>query len=134
MREIQPGDVMVVRFEGPRGGPGMPDIYAVQATVCGMGLDKDVAVITDARFSGFARGFGVCQISPEAEGGGPLAYLRDGDEIVVDVANRSIQATDSRIFETREPAVNPKNERPYKGILNLYRKYGGPANKGARLG
>ena len=130
---IKRGDVMVVRFEGPRGGPGMPDIYAVQATVCGMGLDKDVAVITDARFSGFARGFGVCQMNPEAEGGGPLAYLRDGDIVVVDVVNRLVEAVDKSIFTTRQPAVNPKGAIRHKGILGLFKKVGGPANKGARL-
>ena len=131
--QIKPGDVMVVRFEGPCGGPGMPDIYAVQATVCGMGLDKDVAVITDARFSGFARGFGVCQITPEAAKAGPLAYLRDGDIITINVSQRSIDVEDPAIFEEREPAVNPKDKNTYKGVLNLFKKYGGPANKGARL-
>jgi len=130
--KIQHGDVMVVRFEGPCGGPGMPDIYYVQATVCGMGLDNDVAVITDARFSGFARGFGVCQITPEAAKDGPLAYLRDGDIIEIDVANRRINAEDASIFN-RKPAQNPKDRKVYKGVLNLFRKYGGPANKGARL-
>ena len=73
-----------------------------------MGLDKDVAVITDARFSGFARGFGVCQMTPEAEGDGPLAYLRDGDMIEIDVTGRLIRALDESIFSTRTPAVNPK--------------------------
>ncbi len=131
--KIQHGDVMVVRFEGPCGGPGMPDIYYVQATVCGMGLDKDVAVITDARFSGFARGFGVCQISPEAAKGGPLAYLGDGDVIEIDITNRRISVEDPSVFE-REPSSNPKDKNIYKGVLNLFKKYGGPANKGARLG
>lgn len=131
---IKPGDVMVVRFEGPKGGPGMPDIYAVQATVCGMGLDKDVAVITDARFSGFARGFGVCQISPEAAGGGPLAYIKDGDVIKIDVSAGTITAEDEKIFSTRTPKENPKDKNHYKGILRLYKATGSPANKGARLG
>ena len=131
--KIHKGDVMVVRFEVPSGGPGMPDIYAVQATVCGMGLDKDVAVITDARFSGFARGFGVCQISPEAAKNGPLAYLQDGDLIRIDIPSRTIEVADEGIFK-REAAKNPKDKKSYKGILNLYKKYGGPANKGARLG
>ena len=131
--KIQHGDVMVVRFEGPRGGPGMPDIYAVQASVCGMGLDKDVAVITDARFSGFARGFGVCQITPEAAVDGPLAYLRDGDLIEIDVVGRCIRALDDSIFANRRPAPNPKDQKQYSGMLNLYKKYGGPANQGARL-
>ncbi len=131
--KVSPGDVMVVRFEGPRGGPGMPDIYAVQATVCGMGLDKEVAVITDARFSGFARGFGVCQITPEAAVGGPLAYLRDGDIITIDVAGRRIDVEDEAAVMARGPAPNPKDEKTYKGVLSLYKKYGGPASRGARL-
>lgn len=131
--KIQKGDVMVVRFEGPCGGPGMPDIYTVQATVCGMGLDKDVAVITDARFSGFARGFGVCQITPEAAKNGPLAYLKDGDIVTIDIPERTIKVEDEAIFN-REPAPNPKDKNTYKGVLNLFKKYGGPANKGARLG
>lgn len=131
--KICPGDVMVVRFEGPKGGPGMPDIYAVQATVCGMGLDKEVAVITDARFSGFARGFGVCQITPEAAAGGPLAYLRDGDIITIDVAGRRIDVEDGAVLKDRDPAPNPKDKNVYKGILDLFRKYGGPACRGARL-
>jgi len=131
--KIHHGDVMVVRFEGPRGGPGMPDIYAVQASVCGMGLDEDVAVITDARFSGFARGFGVCQITPEAAVGGPLAYLREGDLIEVDVSGRRIRALDESIFTCRQPAPNPKDQKQYSGMLSLYKKYGGPANQGARL-
>jgi len=131
--KIEHGDVMVVRFEGPRGGPGMPDIYAVQASVCGRGLDQDVAVITDARFSGFARGFGVCQINPEAHGGGPLAYLRDGDIIEIDIVNRSINVRDDDAVFAREPAQNPKDANAYAGILGLYKKYGGPANTGARL-
>jgi dihydroxy-acid dehydratase len=131
--EIKPKDVVVVRYEGPQGGPGMPDIYAVQATICGMGLDKEVAVITDARFSGFARGFGVCQITPEAAVGGPLAYLEDGDMILIDVPNRKIEVLDPSIFEKRTKTRNPRADQKYKGILGLYQKLGGPANKGARL-
>ena len=110
----------------------MPDIYTVQATVCGMGLDKDVAVITDARFSGFARGFGVCQITPEAAKNGPLAYLKDGDIITIDIPERTIKVEDETIFN-REPSPNPKDKNTYKGVLNLFKKYGGPANRGARL-
>jgi len=132
--EIKPKDVLVVRYEGPKGGPGMPDIYAVQATICGMGLDKDVAVITDARFSGFARGFGVCQISPEAAVGGPLAFLEDGDEIIIDVPSRKLEVLDKTIIEKRTKSMNPREGKEYKGILGLYKRLGGPANKGARLG
>jgi dihydroxy-acid dehydratase len=130
---IKPGDVMVVRYEGPRGGPGMPDIYTVQATVVGMGLEKEVAVITDARFSGFARGFGVCQITPEAALGGPIALLEEGDEITIDVTERKLDVLDEKILKKRSKSWKPVRKEPRKGILGLYAKLGGPANKGARL-
>jgi dihydroxy-acid dehydratase len=130
---IKPRDVMVVRYEGPRGGPGMPDIYTVQATVVGMGLEKEVAVITDARFSGFARGFGVCQITPEAALGGPIALLEEGDEIMIDVTNRKLDVVDETVLEERSKSWKPITKEPRRGILGLYAKLGGPANKGARL-
>lgn len=132
-RKIKPKDVVVVRYEGPKGGPGMPDIYAILAMICGMGLDKDVAVITDARFSGFARGFGVCQINPEAADNGPLAYLENDDEILIDIPNRKLEVLNNEIFKKREKSINPKNNKKYKGILQLYQKLGKPANKGAGL-
>jgi len=131
--EIRPKDVIVVRYEGPRGGPGMPDIYTVQAMVVGMGLEKEVAVITDARFSGFARGFGVCQITPEAALGGPIALLIDGDEIVIDIPKRRLDVVDQKTLMERGKSWEPIRKEPRKGILGLYAKLGGPANKGARL-
>ena len=81
--EVKPGDAIVLRYMGPKGGPGMPDCFGVAAAVVGAGLEETVAVITDGRFSGFARGVGVCQICPEAASGGPLSRVRDGDEIVI---------------------------------------------------
>lgn len=131
--KIKPKDVIVVRYEGPRGGPGMPDIYTVQATVVGMGLEKEVAVITDARFSGFARGFGVCQITPEAALGGPIALLEEGDEIMIDVTNKKLDVLDEKILKKRSKSWKPIKKGPRKGILGLYAKLAGPANKGARL-
>lgn len=130
---ISKGDVIVVRYEGPRGGPGMPDIYAVLATVVGMGLEKGVALITDARFSGFARGFGVCQISPEAAVGGPLAVLKDGDMITIDVQKRSIDALTDKELARRLEAWEPVRKKERVGVLHLYSKYAGPATRGAKL-
>ncbi len=131
--KISKGNVIVVRYEGPRGGPGMPDIYAVLATVVGMGMEKDIAVITDGRFSGFARGFGICQISPEAACGGPLAVLRDGDLVRIDVEKRSIDALTNQEIEERLKSWVPVKKKKRTGILGLYAKYAGPAYMGARL-
>ncbi|HHW09675.1 MAG TPA: dihydroxy-acid dehydratase [Firmicutes bacterium] len=82
---IKPGDVLVVRYEGPRGGPGMPEMLGHTAAIAGMGLEKSVALITDGRFSGGTRGISIGHISPEAAAGGPIAYLQDGDMIVIDL-------------------------------------------------
>lgn len=131
--KISKGNVIVVRYEGPRGGPGMPDIYAVLAMVVGMGMEKDVAVITDGRFSGFARGFGICQISPEAARGGPLAVLRDGDLVTIDVEKRSIDALTDQEIKERLRSWKSAKKRERAGILGLYAKYAGPAYRGARL-
>ena len=79
---IEPGDVMVIRYEGPKGSPGMPEMLAVTAAVAGAGLGKDVALITDGRFSGATKGFSVGHIAPEAFVGGPIALVHDGDQIL----------------------------------------------------
>jgi dihydroxy-acid dehydratase len=89
-REIQPGDVVVIRYEGPKGGPGMREMLAVTAAISGQGLGEDVALITDGRFSGATRGLTVGHISPEAAVGGPLAALVDGDTVTLDIPNRTI--------------------------------------------
>ncbi len=89
-RQIQAGDVVVIRFEGPAGGPGMREMLAVTAALVGQGLGNDVALITDGRFSGATHGFMVGHISPEAAHGGPIARLRDGDVVTIDVATRRL--------------------------------------------
>ena len=130
-KEVKEGDVLIVRYAGPRGGPGMPDIYGVMATVCGLGLQEKVAVLTDGRFSGFSRGFGICQISPEAAVGGPLAFVKNGDRITIDLEKHEVvgqfdlEARMARGFTPREP----KN----RGILALYAKIAEGADKGALL-
>ncbi len=90
-REIKSGDVVVIRYEGPKGGPGMREMLAVTAALSGQGMDEEVALITDGRFSGATRGFTVGHISPEAAVGGPIAIIQDGDRISFDIPNRQIQ-------------------------------------------
>jgi len=131
--KIVEGDVIVVRYVGPKGAPGMPDIYAVLAAVVGRGLEGKVAVVTDGRFSGFARGLGVCQVSPEAAVGGPLAVVEDGDIIHINLAKRelSLQAHEGITKRLRSWKQPPPRET--RGILGLYATNAQPACKGARL-
>lgn len=88
---VQKGHVVVIRYEGPKGGPGMPEMLAPTSSIVGRGLGKDVALITDGRFSGATRGIAVGHISPEAAAGGPIALIEDGDEITIDLVNRRIE-------------------------------------------
>jgi len=90
-KEIKEGDVVVIRGEGPAGGPGMREMLAVTAAIVGEGLGEDVALITDGRFSGATHGFMVAHIAPEAARGGPIGALADGDEITIDVESRSLE-------------------------------------------
>jgi len=128
---VKPGEVVVVRFVGPRGAPGMPDIYAVLAAIVGKGLEGQVGVVTDGRFSGFARGLGVCQVTPEAAVGGPLAKLEDGDIITIDLPSRRLDVADAEKVMARPAVPNPRPVPP--GILGLYAKTAGPATRGAKL-
>jgi len=90
-RKLKPGDVVVIRYEGPKGGPGMREMLVPTSAIAGMGLDKDVALITDGRFSGASRGAAIGHISPEAAEGGPIAIVQEGDIIDIDIPNKSIQ-------------------------------------------
>jgi len=85
MREIKPGDIVVIRYEGPKGGPGMREMLTATAIIAGMELDKDVALLTDGRFSGGTRGAAIGHISPEAMEGGLIALVQDGDMIEIDI-------------------------------------------------
>src|SRR5437899_12730894 len=89
-REIKAGDVIVIRYEGPRGGPGMREMLGVTAALVGRGLGESVALVTDGRFSGATRGLMVGHVAPEAAVGGPLAALRDGDRISIDLDSRRL--------------------------------------------
>lgn len=98
---VQKGHVVVIRYEGPKGGPGMPEMLAPTSSIVGRGLGKDVALITDGRFSGATRGIAIGHISPEAAAGGPIAAIKDGDDITIDLVNRTLNValTDEEIAE-----------------------------------
>jgi len=131
---VKPGSVIVVRYAGPKGAPGMPDIYAVLATIVGRGLEGKVAVVTDGRFSGFARGLGVCQVSPEAMVGGPLAWVKDGDRVEISLSKRSLHLKVSEgELKKRKQAWRPPKMKREKGILGLYATNAEQAFQGARL-
>ncbi len=126
-RQIQAGDVVVIRFEGPAGGPGMREMLAVTAALVGQGLGNDVALITDGRFSGATHGFMVGHVSPEAAHGGPIAKLRDGDVVTIDVASRRLDVAAD--LSTRNAArITP---RVRHGVLAKFARDVSSASRGA---
>ncbi|MGZ4136909.1 MAG: dihydroxy-acid dehydratase domain-containing protein, partial [Actinomycetota bacterium] len=129
---IEPGDVIVIRYEGPKGSPGMPEMLAVTAAVAGAGLGKDVALITDGRFSGATKGYSVGHIAPEAFVGGPIALIEEGDEIVIDAENRRIDVTvdEAELERRRQNWVQPE-PRYRSGALAKYARLVGSAAQGA---
>jgi dihydroxy-acid dehydratase len=126
---IQAGDVLVIRNEGPAGGPGMREMLAVTAALVGRGLGNDVALITDGRFSGATHGFMVGHIAPEAARGGPIALLQEGDQIFIDVASRELN-TDADLEQRRKNWQAPKAKES-RGALAKYAKLVSSASKGA---
>jgi len=120
-KQISPGDVVVIRYEGPRGGPGMPEMLFPTATIAGMGLAESVALITDGRFSGATRGGSIGHVAPEAFDGGPIAILRNGDQITIDIPNRvlKVDLSDEEI-KARLAAWEPRKPKFSKGILSKY--------------
>ena len=133
--QVRAGDVVVIRNEGPRGGPGMPEMLAPTAAIQGMGLGRDVALITDGRFSGGTRGISVGHIAPEAAAGGPLALVRNGDRIEIDIAARRITlgVSEDELAE-RRAGWEPPMARASRGYLRRYRDMVGSADTGAVLG
>ncbi len=118
---IKAGDVVVIRFEGPRGGPGMREMLAPTSAIVGKGLGKDVALITDGRFSGGTHGFVVGHITPEASAGGPLALVRNGDGIIIDSEKRAITlAVSPAEIAARKKAWKPLKPRYTRGVLAKY--------------
>ncbi|HEU4662734.1 MAG TPA: dihydroxy-acid dehydratase, partial [Dokdonella sp.] len=126
-RAIRAGDVVVIRFEGPAGGPGMREMLAVTAALVGQGLGNDVALVTDGRFSGATHGFMVGHVAPEAARGGPIARLRDGDRIRIDVASRRIDVDAD--LDRRPPRRVPP--RATTGVLARYARDVGSSARGA---
>lgn len=133
-RRIEKGDVIVIRYEGPKGGPGMREMLAVTSAVVGQGLDKDVALITDGRFSGATRGIMVGHITPEAFVGGPIAIVKDGDYITIDGEKGVLTLdVDQNEIEKRLKGWKPPSPRYESGFLAQYSKLVGSASEGAIL-
>jgi dihydroxy-acid dehydratase len=131
-KRIKKGDCVVIRYEGPRGGPGMREMLSPTSAITGLGLGEDVALITDGRFSGGTRGISIGHIAPEAAQGGPIAIVKDGDEIVIDIRKRSLDIKlsqsqlNERLSSWKEPEPKVKT-----GYLARYAKMVGSASEGA---
>ena len=131
---VKPGDVVIVRYEGPRGGPGMREMLSPTAALAGMGLDSSCALITDGRFSGVSRGASIGHVSPEAASGGLLAYVEDGDMISIDIpAHRIELLVGEDELKRRRERTGSKKLRPVSGYLKRYRALASSADRGAIL-
>ena len=129
---LKPGDVVVIRYEGPKGGPGMREMLAVTGAIKGAGLGKDVLLLTDGRFSGGTTGLCVGHVAPEAVDGGPIAFVRDGDTITLDVAAATLDVTCPRTsWPGARGGVHAAEPKYPRGVLAKYRKLVGSASKGA---
>jgi dihydroxy-acid dehydratase len=132
--QVRPGAVLVIRYEGPAGGPGMREMLSVTSSVVGAGLGESVALVTDGRFSGATRGLMVGHVAPEAARGGPLAALRDGDTVTIDMdaGTLDVALTDDDLAE-RLAAWTPPAPRYDFGVFARYRACVGSASEGAVL-
>jgi len=129
---IQPGDVVVIRYEGPKGGPGMREMLSPTSAIAGMGLDTSVALLTDGRFSGGTRGAAIGHISPEAAEGGPIALIEEGDVIKIDIPRKTIELkVDSDELTKRKTALSPKEPAITTGYLARYARMVTSASTGA---
>lgn len=133
-KKVRKGDVIVVRYEGPRGAPGMREVMLSTDALVGMELDKSIALITDGRFSGFTRGAAIGHISPEAMVGGPIAIIKDGDIIDIDIPNRSlnVRLTEEEI-KTRLRNWKPPEPKVKRGVLTIYSRLTEQAERGATI-
>lgn len=133
-KKIKKGDVIVIRYEGPKGGPGMREMLSPTSSIAGMGLDKDVALLTDGRFSGASRGASIGHVSPEAMSGGLIGLLKDGDVINIDIPGRtlSVALSDEEIAKRKAAYVKPE-PKVKTGYLARYAKLVTSANTGAVL-
>jgi len=131
---IEPGEVLVVRYEGPKGGPGLTEVFKVIGFLRALGLESKCALLTDGKISGFAKGPFICQVTPEAAEGGPLAIVRDGDEIEMNIPDRRLDLLlpedeiQARIAAWQKPAPRVKD-----GFLTVYARLANPADKGAGI-
>ena len=131
-KKINPGDVIIIRYEGPKGGPGMREMLSPTSAIAGMGLDKSVALITDGRFSGATRGASIGHVSPEAASGGPIALVEEGDMINIDIDNHTLDIlVDEKVFEERKKNLRPFESRVKTGYLYRYSKHVTSARQGA---
>jgi dihydroxy-acid dehydratase len=131
---VKEGDVVVVRYEGPKGGPGMREMLTLTATLVGMGLGDKVALVTDGRFSGATRGACIGHVSPEAAAGGPISWLKDGDPIEIDLEHHRLDVgLDPAQMETRRKHPRRLPSRASTGYLARYAALVGPADEGATL-
>ena len=130
--KIVPGDIVVIRYEGPAGGPGMREMLSPTSAIVGMKLDTTVALLTDGRFSGASCGAAIGHISPEAAAGGPIAYIKDGDKIAIDIPNYSLKllVSDEEMAE-RKATMKLKEQKELTGYLKRYAKMVSSADKGA---
>jgi dihydroxy-acid dehydratase len=130
--KIQPNDVVVIRNEGPAGGPGMREMLGVTAALVGEGLGDSVALLTDGRFSGATHGFMAAHVAPEAPRGGPIGVVEDGDTIVFDVPNRELNVElSAEELNQRLAAYEPLPPKYETGVLGKYAKHVGSASEGA---
>jgi dihydroxy-acid dehydratase len=131
-KKIKPGEVIVIRYEGPKGGPGMREMLTPTSLLTGMGMDKEIALITDGRFSGATRGAAIGHVSPEAASHGPIAILKNGDIIKIDIPNYrlDVELSDNEISErlTQLAEFEPKIKT---GYLRYYAERVGSASTGA---
>jgi len=130
--KIQKGEVLIIRFEGPKGGPGMREMLSPTSALAGMGLDKEVALITDGRFSGATRGAAIGHVSPEAASGGPIAIIQDGDVIDIDIPAKTLNvqlAVDE--IQARLEQLPPFELKKKTGYLARYAAIVSSADKGA---
>ncbi len=129
---IQAGDVVVIRYEGPKGGPGMREMLMMTGAIKGAGLGKSTLLLTDGRFSGGSTGLCVGHVSPEAVDGGPIAFIKDGDRVKIDITNRTLDLlVDAAELEKRKVGWKPLSHKYTRGVLHKYSKLVGSASKGA---
>ena len=132
--KINPGDVVVIRYEGPKGAPGMPEMFSATSALMGVGLGKTSAIVTDGRFSGATRGPCVGHVAPEAAAGGPIAYVKDGDQIQISIPKRTLRlAVSEQELENRKREMKIRQREVLSPVLRRYMKLVGDVSEGAVL-